>query len=257
MFRQRIRTCQDLAKITRGQPLFQGKRMRPANAVASPEQPQLRLASALLSNTIILVNAKILRSALALVWLCVVGAGFAIILNYQVASGTAGPTPQRWPAGTPIALDARRDTLILFAHPHCPCTRASLEELNRLLARSQGAVAAHVVFYRPSEFPTNWTRTDLWHSAAALPGVSVREDVDGQLARRLGAETSGYVLLYDPQGQLLFKGGITESRGHAGDNVGEDSIIALLAGKSGALDQTLVYGCSLGNCDSSKGTVLK
>ncbi len=204
------------------------------------------------------MSAKILRSAIGVLWLCAVGAGFAIVLNHQIASGTSGRTPQHWPAGTAIALDERRATLLMFAHPHCPCTRASLGELNRLLARSRGAVAAHVLFYRPGGFSGRWTRSDLWRSAAAIPGVSVQEDVDGALARRLGAETSGYVILYDSHGQLLFKGGITGSRGHAGDNAGEDAIVSILLGESQTLNQAPVYGCSLlGSCAASNGPIFK
>ena len=142
-------------------------------------------------------------------------------------------------------LDRNRDTLIMFVHPQCPCTRASLEELNRLLARSQGRVDAQVLFFKRGKFSGDWTRTDLWRNAAAIPGVAVHEDLDGAQARLFGAETSGYVLLYDAHGQLLFKGGITGSRGHAGDNAGENAIVSLLTGQDAKLKQTQVYGCSL------------
>jgi hypothetical protein len=148
-------------------------------------------------------------------------------------------------------LDQKHDTLIMFAHPQCPCSRASIEELNRLLARSHGNVAAQVWFFKPAGFPADWTRSDLWRSAAAIPGVTVHDDPDGAQARLFGAETSGYVLLYDPRGQLRFKGGITGSRGHAGDNDGEDAIVSLLAGQQVNLKQTPVYGCSLlGKCQA-------
>lgn len=199
------------------------------------------------------VSAKIVRTALGAVWLLAVEAGFVTLLNYQVAGGTTGQTLPHWPAVANAKFDSHRDTLVMFAHPQCPCTRASVEELNRLLARSQGKIAAHVYFYRPATFGTNWTRSDLWESAAAIPGVSVHEDIDGALARRFGAQTSGYVLLYDTTGQLLFKGGITGGRGHAGDNDGEDAIISLAAGQNPSIRQTQVFGCSLlGNCDSPK-----
>jgi hypothetical protein len=186
-----------------------------------------------------------IQIGLCALWLVAAGAGFVVILNYQSGSGPAGITPQHWPLGAQIVLDHNRDTLIMFAHPQCPCTRASLEELNRLLARSQGRVAAQVLFFKPGKFPSDWTRTDLWRNAAAIPGVTVHEDLDGAQARVFGAETSGYVLLYDTRGQLLFKGGITGSRGHAGDNAGEDAIVSLLTERDASVKQTQVYGCSL------------
>jgi hypothetical protein len=107
-----------------------------------------------------------------------------------------------------------------------------------------------VWFFKPDSFSNDWAHSDLWKSAAAIPGVTVREDVNGAQARLFGAETSGYVLLFDTHGRLLFKGGITGSRGHAGDNAGENAIIAWSNGQAAGLDKTPVYGCSLlGKCE--------
>lgn len=183
-------------------------------------------------------------------WLLAAGVGFVWILNYQSTSGAAGIAPEHWPTGTQITLDSQRDTLVMFAHPQCPCTRASMEELNRLLARTEGKVVVQVFFFKPDKFSGDWVHSDLWKSAAAIPGVVVREDPNGAQARLFGAETSGDVLLYDTHGRLLFNGGITGSRGHAGDNAGENTIIARLQGQEASLKQTPVYGCSLlGKCE--------
>lgn len=70
-------------------------------------------------------------------------------------------------------------------------------------------------------------------------------DPDGVEARRFGAETSGHTLLFGADGHLLFSGGITASRGHSGDNDGENAIVALLNHQIPALTRTLVFGCSL------------
>lgn len=170
-----------------------------------------------------------------------------MILKYENASGATGVTPEHWPAGIRIPLDTKHDTLIMFAHPQCSCTRASIEELNRLLTKCDGRITAHVLFLKPPNFPDSWSQTDLWRSASAIPGVTVQEDPEGLIAQKFGAETSGFVLLYDPSGQLLFHGGITGSRGHAGDNTGEEAIIALATGENPGVKHTLVYGCSLLN----------
>ncbi len=53
-------------------------------------------------------------------------------------------------------------------------------------------------------------------------------DADGREARHFGAATSGQTLLYDERGTLVFSGGITGARAHAGDNVGRQSLVALL-----------------------------
>ena len=78
-----------------------------------------------------------------------------------------------------------------------------------------------------------------------MPGVAVMDDVDGKLAKLFGAETSGYVVIYNPQGKLLFNGGITGSRGHAGDNAGLSAAVGWLTDNNSHLRCTSVYGCSL------------
>jgi hypothetical protein len=191
------------------------------------------------------------------VWLLVIGTGFGWILNYQNASGHIGTAPQSWPSGAQLALDARHDTLLMFAHPQCPCTRASLEELNRVLAQSHGQAAVRVFFFKPAESADDWTKTDLWRSAAAIPGVTVHEDIDGAQANLFGAETSGDVLVYDPHGRLLFQGGITGGRGHAGDNTGQNIVAALLSGHETVAMKTPVYGCSLLNEAGVPGGIAK
>jgi hypothetical protein len=133
----------------------------------------------------------------------------------------------------------------MFAHPKCPCTRASIQELNRLLATCHDKTSVHVLFFRPKGEPPDWEETGLIKSAKAIPGVTVGLDYDGKIAKAFGVETSGFTVLYDPEGKLLFRGGITASRGHSGDNVGEASIVSILAGKDAVHRSTAVFGCSL------------
>jgi hypothetical protein len=44
---------------------------------------------------------------------------------------------------------------------------------------------------------------------------------------------------------LIFSGGLTGSRGHAGDNAGRASVIALLDHGTPSRRSTSVFGCSL------------
>jgi hypothetical protein len=137
----------------------------------------------------------------------------------------------------------------MFAHPQCPCTSASLGELAIVMAHSQDRLNADVFFYLPPGQPSSWVRTDLWQKASAIPGVRVFEDRDSAVAQTFGAFTSGQTLLYDANGRLQFKGGITAYRGHSGDNAGRSSIMALLQNGPSRPDtlpvETPVLGCSL------------
>lgn len=186
-----------------------------------------------------------------LLWLIAVGAGLGMIWKFENSPEVAGAPPSRWPAESQIERASDRSTIVMLAHPHCPCTRASIGELALLMARSQGLVSVQVLFFKPAGFPDGWEKTDLWYSAASIPGVTVVCDESGIEARCFNQKSSGAVVLYDAEGRLLFNGGITGARGHSGDNDGRAAIVSLLVGEAGKRAQTPVFGCSLIEEDNS------
>jgi hypothetical protein len=188
---------------------------------------------------------RLILTAAGASWLLMVGAGIGLLWSYESTPGTAAATPERWPAASRIEPAAGRATLVMLAHPHCPCTRASINELARLMTQARGRVTAYVLFVKPRGFSDGWEQTDLWASAAAIPGVTVVRDDEGAEAARFHAATSGQSVLYDAAGNLLFSGGITDARGHEGDNAGRTALVSLLT--SGEPDErgTPVYGCPL------------
>jgi hypothetical protein len=183
--------------------------------------------------------------AFAAVWLGGVTAGLAWLAAYDNAPGTPAHAPTRWPAQSRLVRDTVGPTLVLLAHPRCVCTRATLGELGELMARAHDKPKAYVVFIKPVGTSNTFDDTDLWRTAQDIPGVSVLRDEDGRETERFGAETSGQALLYDANGRLIFGGGITGSRGHAGDNIGRASILALLNREAGSRPATSVFGCPL------------
>lgn len=188
-------------------------------------------------------------------WLTVTLTGFWLFHAYGNTPGTMGTAVGHIP-GEGLAQPANGGArLILFAHPHCPCTRATLAELAILLELNQSRVAAEVWFIRPTGMPAEWEQSSLWRTAAAIPGVRVFCDEGGNVARRLGAQTSGQVVLYDPEGKLMFRGGITRARSQAGDSTGRRAVLALLSG-SAAVAEAPVFGCPLfapgENCEMEK-----
>jgi hypothetical protein len=60
----------------------------------------------------------------------------------------------------------------MFVHPHCPCSRASIHELARLMAQAGPALKADLFFYRPETETRQWVETDLWAEASVMPGVT-------------------------------------------------------------------------------------
>jgi hypothetical protein len=183
--------------------------------------------------------------AFGVVWVLGLALGFTLLWKYKMRPGDADATPATWPSESRIARSPDRATLVLFAHPECPCTRASLAELARLLARFDDRLTAKVVFLRPSDVGTAWDGSDLWRAASAIPGVTAVRDDDGVEATRFRAATSGAAALYDARGRLLFSGGLTSARGHEGDSAGIQRISSLLRTGTADRSDAPVFGCSL------------
>lgn len=187
-----------------------------------------------------------ITSALAVVsWLAVLGFGFNFLARYEFTPGALQAACGDWPEDSDLPHAGDRPTLVVLLHACCPCSRASLAELGHLLDEGPGRVAVHVVFVRPEETPEGWERSALWDQAQTLPGAAVHIDPSGQEARRFGALTSGASYLFDPQGRLLFRGGLTATRGGAGPNAGCSAVAARLAGETTAHAETPVFGCPL------------
>lgn len=181
------------------------------------------------------------------VWLTLTAIGLWFLWGYENAPGEAGNPPQQWPSVSRIQLGRSNPTLVMLAHPRCPCTRASIGELARVMAHGQGRLSAYVLFIKPAGFDKDWEHSDLWESAAGIPGVNVVSDPDGLEARLFNAATSGQTVLYNTGGQLIFSGGITGARGHHGDNAGQSAIIAIVNATVPERNQTAVFGCPLFN----------
>ena len=183
--------------------------------------------------------------AACVLWLSLICVGMWFLKTYEINPGVAAAAPERWPSDTRLRLSTDGPTLVMLAHPHCPCTRASIGELSRVMTQAHGRVTAYVLFVKPSNFSEGWEQTDLLTSAATIPGVVVVRDDRGEEAKRFHAATSGQTMLYDAQGRLMFRGGVTSARGHAGDNAGRTAIVSLVTKGETAQRETPVFGCPL------------
>lgn len=191
----------------------------------------------------VLANLKLIL--LLLLWAGAISGGIYQLLIYGTTPGDEARPPVTWPAATALPIQDRSPQLIMIAHPHCGCSRASLGELASIMAKFQNQIEATVLFYSPTDRDQNWIKTDIWNSAQSIPGVRAIADRDGAIAKLFNAKTSGQTLLYDRKGKLLFWGGITSSRGHSGDNFGRDSIVAALKSEKPQFTHTATFGCHL------------
>ncbi len=225
-------------------------------AASSNDMPHQPLTSVMKENAIagpvdcLGVEAELVKSQaplkiVAIVWLAIVIAGTVRMITHSGAPGTPGAPPSEMPLESGISLTPGVPTLVMFAHPHCPCTRASVGELAKLVAISTSPVNTHVFFVKPAGTAADWEKSDLWRTAAAIPGVTIHADQFGEEAFRFRSQTSGDIALYDSRGHLQFHGGITIARGHAGDSLGRIAIENLLGNVQPKLVETPVFGCSL------------
>jgi len=183
-------------------------------------------------------------------WLAlVVGGTLALGYAHQLP-GEAAVSPAEPPAPSHIAT--RDFRLIMFVHPHCPCSRSSLRELARLMPLCMERVESTVYFVRSNAQSNDWVQGPLWQLATEIPGVQVEIDPGGVEAERLTSKTSGNVFLYDARGTLRFHGGLTASRGHEGDSHGRSSILSIVRREIGPNENdqnevvtSPVYGCLL------------
>lgn len=174
------------------------------------------------------------------IWIVGTVGGFFALESHANTPGAPAHAPEV------VALRTHaKPRLEVFLHPACPCSHATVSELTRLLDSAHGQLDVNVNVLAPSDQPKSWYHNALYAEAARIPGVHMVDDRDGKIAERFGAETSGQVLLYAPDGKLVFKGGITPARSHEGDNAGSDSILAYLQSGKALLSFTPVFGCAL------------
>ena len=196
-----------------------------------------------------LVGMKLLRMRFRwpvglLLWLLLVGIGYAWLLRYDLTAGGALAAPRSIPAWLSGAPDSAGSQLVIALHPRCPCSRATLRELAKILTRAPGTADVTVLMFIPRNAEEEWMEGALLTEARRL-NCRIQPDYGGELAASLGSLTSGGVALYDSHGRLRYQGGITVSRGHEGDNAGELAVIEILRGGASHHESLPVFGCPI------------
>jgi hypothetical protein len=181
-------------------------------------------------------------------WIGLIVLALAVLASYSGRAGAASEgSLSTWPAESKLLRARDRAALVVVAHSECPCTRATLRELERLMARSGGRVDGFVLFVGPPESADALEPLSLRAMARDIPGVQIVEDPAE--ARRFGARTSGQTYLYDATGTLVFNGGLTPSRGHEGASAGTEAVRRFLVGAADAGEASAprsdVFGCAL------------
>jgi hypothetical protein len=186
-----------------------------------------------------------------LIWAATVGAMYHAVRRFETTPGRGAAGRTMWPVRSRIVLDHDRWTLVMLIHPHCSCTRASLQELERIIEMSGPSLQTYVLVYRPADFKAGWEKTETFEAAKRLQRAHVIADADGVEARLFGGFTSGQTFLYDREGALRFSGGITSLRGHAGVNRGSMDVVDIVHARAEKGTHP-VFGCAIVTTESEQ-----
>ena len=157
----------------------------------------------------------------------------------------AAAKSRNWPEGAPMTLDPARLTLLLFVHPQCRGTEATLQTLGHVMERCAGHANVTIMLYEDPALLAHWKGSPVKGEAESIPGATVRDDHLGETASFFDVTTSGSALLFAPDGTLLYRGGITPGLGQVGD--GQVLETWLLEGRG--VSREPVFGCSLKDID--------
>ncbi|PQO45433.1 hypothetical protein [Blastopirellula marina] len=190
-----------------------------------------------------------LSTAAFVLWVIAVVGVLGSMIAYGGMAGAQLPAPKFWPNDTTIARSLDKPTLLVFLHPECPCSRATLDNLEPVIRDRDIAVVVICLGQLDLDSCEDLDHLGGCHSQlrrwSQYSNVNLVSDPVGQESDRFGAATSGYCLLFDGKGQLLYRGGVTSSRGHRGANAGVASLTTILDRSGPATDTYPVYGCPL------------
>jgi len=176
--------------------------------------------------------------------LVVIGQGWLLEKSNE---GSPARAEVSWPQDSGLQLAADKFTLLFFAHPKCACTQASLYELDRLMTRHVNKLTGYIAFASAREFEPEFSKgkNALWNQATRIDSLTTFCDRDNEESRRFRANVSGTVVVFSPDKQLCFAGGLTASKGHCGISAGIQAIDLILSQPTTDVIRTPVYGCGL------------
>ncbi len=178
-------------------------------------------------------------------WIAAVFSGVLALTVHSNSPGESTAIERDVPSHPDIVLSPDQFTLMMFVHPHCPCSHASMHEWARIRSQYPDDVHVQVWFYCPPHETESWVHTVLWELACQTASQEPLIDHDGRVAADLGVQTSGHALLFASNGELLYSGGITSSRGHEGDSINTQAVGRLLRAESDEFVQYPVFGCPI------------
>lgn len=177
-------------------------------------------------------------------WLALLVIGYVGSVNFENRPGESAEPPRMWPAGTRLSLAPDGPTVVMFLHPECPCSRASVTELANLVDANPQVARVHVVLVSAGD-GHDARASVIARDLEAFNRAEITLDDHAELAHAFGSRTSGDALIFSPAGSLLFCGGLTVARGHVGAGRSSELAAKALRGMMTDPAETPVFGCPL------------
>lgn len=192
----------------------------------------------------------LLKSVILVILLATCIAGFVKLADYSSRPGPEANVPTTMPGDELSQFSLREGgppAIILFYHPHCPCTFATARCLERLMPRLGCAPRVHAFAYCPAGEPDSWIESRTTKILRNMSETVIYVDRGGQKCRQFDVAISGHVLVYDVKGNLTFSGGLTPYRGHEGDSAAALGFVRTINNRGGAQERSSwpVFGCPI------------
>ena len=183
-----------------------------------------------------------------------VAAGGWLLADYSYRPGESrealkqlGATERLELFGTTEVEIRSSQTLVLFIHPRCPCTKATIRSLERIYHRMPQRPKLVVYAFYPQDRGESWAESALTDYVTAFADAALIPDRNGDACLRYGVTTSGHLMLFDRHDRLVFSGGITPGRAHEGDCISSKDLLKKCRNESSvaAPSNWPVYGCPI------------
>lgn len=195
------------------------------------------------------MKSKVIIASAVTIWISICAFLTAQLVEFGTKPGEQALVMNNFPAASKLKLANGKFTIVAFLHPQCPCSKASVAELEELMEKCGQNANAYALFLKPVGCLEKFAKSDLFEQTSKIKNVQSIVDENGQEADIFGSRTSGQMMVYNPEGHLVFSGGITSARGHFGENRGLDAAIQSISEQKKPTPNTFnctdVYGCPL------------
>lgn len=180
-------------------------------------------------------------------WAMLITFGAAALIIDSSKPGLSGTAPWHFPESETGIQQGPNPVLLVFLHPHCPCSRSTLAQIQSVLETHSGKMDCRIYVVVPPQASEGWESGTIVNQLKAFEKATIEIDRNGTVASQFSAKTSGQVLLYRSDGVLGFSGGITAPQSQAGQSPGLLALVARLQNEELPHLQSPVFGCPLFN----------